>query len=189
MTVTTHIQAMLVGVSFITACSTMTPVPDSSIKEFTSAVQTLSFQKERAEQSVRTARRDYPQEAQWLLAAEQKYGHAAALANALIDKLKFSLTIGKVDEGQLRPDIERVAEAVNDLNAFANTPPYTVRGAPVPMLLTSVGIDSIVSAVSTLAKVPQERQDKLVNDVKKELDAQRWRGWNEIRGGPERNKM
>ena len=177
---------LLISLGLAGCTLTPSPVAGSGVTEaeLSRAIESMSFQRGLAEHYVTLALakvRDKPDLTQ---VVQNKYGHAAALANSLIDKLKFSLTLRKIDPGELAQDIKRVAVAVNELHTEVNLPRIDPKGgvtaSAIEDLITPPHVDAIVKAAFAIWKAAQEREDKLIEDIKKELDRQRWKSWREL---------
>lgn len=152
--------------------------------ELSRAIENISFNRDIAENYVSVALAKFRDKPDLAKVVQDKYGHAAALGNSFIDKLKFSLTVRKIDADELARDVKQVAAAVNELNAEINPPLIGTEGEPtasaITELLTPAAIDSIVKSVLTVRKAAQDRDDKLIEDTKKELDKLRWKSWREL---------
>lgn len=172
--------------SFSGCALSPSPVAGSGVTEIelSRAIESMSFERGLAEHYVTLALarfRDNPDRAK---VVQDKYGRAAALGNSLIDKLKFSLTLRKVDADELARDVKRVAVAVNELYAEVNPPPIGTKGgvtaSAIKELLTPAYVDAIAKSALAIWKAAQDRDDKLVEDIKKELDHHRWKNWREL---------
>lgn len=144
----------------------------------------MSFQRGLAEHHVSFALARFRDKPDLAKAVQDKYGRAAALGNSLIDKLKFSLTLRKIDADELDRDVKRVAEAVNELYAEVHPPPIDPKGGVTASViipfLTPAHVDAIAKSALAIWKAAQDRDDKLIEDLKKELDRQRWKSWREL---------
>ena len=168
----------------ITSCTAPRNISKYGVteKNLTQAIENISFQRELAELYVTMSlanSKDNPY-------VQEKYGRAAAQANSFIDKLKFSFTIRKIDSEDMTKDVEQVVVAVNDLHAAVRSlieMSSDGRGktaSAIPQLITPVSVDSIVNSAITVWKASQEREDKYIDEIKKELDRQRWKGWKDL---------
>lgn len=153
--------------------------------ELSRAIGKMSFERGLAEHYVSLALAKAKDNPNFAKTVQDKYGRAAALGNALIDKLKLSLTLRKIDADELAQDVKRVAAAVNELHAEVNPPPIGSKGdkmaaAAIKELLAPASIEAIANSALTIWKAAQERDDKLIEDIKKELDQHRWKNWREL---------
>ena len=152
--------------------------------ELSRAIEGVSFQRGLAEHYVALARAEFIDKPDLFKDVQGKYGRAAARGNSFIDKLKFSLTLHAIDADEVARDVKRVADAVNELHAVVNPSPLDPNGgitaSAIIGLLTPAYIDSIVKGALAIWKAAQEGEDKLIDDIKKELDRQRWKSWHEL---------
>lgn len=176
----------LIGLWFSGCALNPTPIAGSGSTEveISRAVESMSFQRGLAEHHVTLALARFRDKPDLSKDVQDKYGHAAALANSFIDKLKFSLTLRNIDADELARDIKRVAVAVNELHTVVNPakigPMDGVTASAFTDLFTPASIDGIARSALAIWKAAQEREDKLIEDIKKELDNQRWKSWREL---------
>lgn len=167
----------------IAGCQT-SPIVGSGVtgEELAGAIGRISFQRNLAEQYVSLALARSRGDQELTRTIQEKYGHAAALGNSFIDKLKFSLTLRKIDSDELSRDVNQVAAAVNELYVYVRPPRATggLMALGIEDLLKPADIESATKAAITVWKAAQERGDKIIEDLKKELDHQRWKSWQEL---------
>jgi len=182
------ISCFLVICFSVSGC-TLSPSPVAGTgvteTELSGAIGQMSFERGLAEHYVSLALAKAKDNPDLAKTVHDKYGRAAALGNALLDKLKLSLTLRKIDAAELAQDVKRVAVAVNELYAEVNPPPIGGKGdkmtaATIRELLTPASIEAIANSALTIWKAAQARDDKLIEDIKKELDQNRWKNWREL---------
>jgi hypothetical protein len=169
---------------FAAGCfSPRAPLEDSGISErdLAEAIEKISFNRGIAESFVEFGLRQHRNNLNRIELIRKKYERASSQGNAFIDKLQLSLTLRKIDGDALAADVRKVATAVNELYEATETlslEPGKPIASGVGQLISLDKIDSITKSALSIVKAAQDREDKLVENIKKELDKQRWKSWN-----------
>lgn len=162
------------------------------------AFNDVSYYRNQAETKVKSAKlrfKDYDKKEEALIAIEKAYSDTAARGNAFIETVQLNLTAKILTETTLDPYVKQIQDSLSKLDETIEEQTKkkneyieekTVTKSIVGTL--TIGGAVVEGAIVGLAKAgvviwqaAQSAKREEIEDIKKELEKRRWKGWNDIK--------